>query len=157
MKNILVIFLIVLVIASCRKSNTISDVPKITFTSLTTTKYSSGKDSTGYLKFSYEDGDGDIGVLETDSLNLLNLFMTYYEKKNGVFVAPVLPYPGFNARIPNLTPKAKNKSISGDITRSLILPNGVTNDTIKFEVYIVDRANHKSNLIETSELIITTN
>ncbi|MEO8150067.1 MAG: hypothetical protein ABI723_20690 [Bacteroidia bacterium] len=156
MKNLWIAVILVLIFNGCRKSDNLSEIPKITFVSLTANQNSSGKDTLGILVFDYEDGDGDLGALSTDSLSLLNLFITFYEKKNGVFTAPVLPPPGFDARIPNLTPKAKNKSISGDITRTLLLPPGVIKDTIKFTVYLVDRANHKSNEIETSELVITT-
>lgn len=156
MKNIIVILLVLLISSSCRKASSISDIPKITFTSLTSIEYNTGKDSIGLLEFAYEDGDGDLGSLSTDSTSYRNLFVKYFVKENGVFTAPVL-LVGFDATIPNLTPKAKNKSISGDIAYSLILPPGVVSDTIKFEVYIIDRANHKSNVIETNELVITTN
>lgn len=141
--------------SGCKKSNNISEIPKITFQSLTGNKDATGKDTTATIVFDYEDGDGDLGSLSSDSVGYRNLFLKFFEKKNGIFIEPVLP-GSYDAQIPNLTPKAKNKSISGDITYSLLLPPGVTNDTIKLQVYIVDRANHKSNVIDTSELIITT-
>ena len=72
-----------------------------------------------------------------------------------IFIEPVLPL-SYDAKIPNLTPKAKNKSISGDVSYTILLPPAVINDTIKLRLYILDRANHKSNVIETTELIITT-
>jgi hypothetical protein len=155
MKKIIFASLVCIFFYACRKSNSISNIPKITFTSLVSIPYSSGKDSIAVLKFEYEDGDGDLGSLSSDSSGYRNLFVKYFVKQNGVFIAPVLPV-GFDAQIPNLTPKAKNKSISGDITYNLILPPGVVADTIKFEVYIIDRANHKSNVFETSSLIINT-
>ncbi|HQV00926.1 MAG: hypothetical protein JNK61_07400 [Bacteroidia bacterium] len=155
MKKLLFVLLIAISVYSCRKTSNISNIPKITFTSLTGIQYSSGKDSIAVLKFEYEDGDGDLGSLSSDSTGYRNLFVKYMIMQNGIYITPTLPV-GFDAQIPNLTPKAKNKSISGDITYNLILPPAAVSDTIKFEVYIIDRANHKSNVFETSPLIITT-
>jgi hypothetical protein len=156
MKKVLVLFLFAVVLVSCQKSKNLSDIPKITFNSLTTSKLSSGLDSTAVLNFDYEDGDGNIGsLLENPPPEYRNLFVSFFQLKNGVWNEPVLPV-GFDGVIPNLTPKAKDKAISGDITYNLILPPGAKNDTIRFTVYIVDRLNNKSNVITTSELVINT-
>ncbi len=155
MKNLWIVVVLMLMLYACRKSDNLSEIPKITYTSFDAYKNTVGKDTAALLVFEYEDGDGDLGSLPTDSSGYRNLFVRFFEKKNGVFIEPVLP-GSYNAQIPNLTPKAKNKSISGDISYSLLLPPAVTNDTIKLQVYIVDRANHKSNVIDTDELVITT-
>lgn len=155
MKNLWIVAVFALMFYACRKSDSISEIPKITYVSFTGYQDMSGKDTTAVVVFEYEDGDGDLGSLASDSLGYRNLFIRFFEKKNGVFVEPVLP-GDYNAKIPNLTPKAKNKSISGDISYSILLPPSVVKDTIKLELYIVDRANHKSNTLTTSELIITT-
>lgn len=153
MKNLIAVILIILILASCRKNSDVSIIPSITYKSLITYKYSDGKDSTGRLTFEYVDGDGDLG--SDDSTAPQNLFVKFLEKKNGVFTEPALPI-GFNVRIPSLTPKSRNKSISGEITYNLFLPPHVVNDTVKFQIYIVDRAGNKSNTIETGEISVTT-
>lgn len=156
MKKVLILFLLAVVFASCQKSKNLSDIPKITFNSLTASKLVSGLDSTAVLNFDYEDGDGNIGSLsENPPPEYRNLFVNFFQLENGVWKEPVLPV-GFDGVIPNLTPKAKDKAISGDITYNLILPPGAKSDTIRFTVYIVDRLNNKSNVITTSELVITT-
>jgi len=59
-----------------------------------------------------------------------------------------------NARIPVLTPDGSNKSIKGEIEDTLFIYNYESEfDTIMFEAYIVDRALHKSNTIETPIII----
>lgn len=156
MKKVLLSFILAAVFASCQKSKNLSDIPRITFNSLTASKYPSGLDSTAVLNFDYEDGDGNIGsLLENPPPEYRNLFVNYFLLVNGIWTEPVLPV-GFDAAIPNLTPKAKDKAISGDITYNLILPPNAKNDTIRFTVYIVDRLNNKSNVITTSELVINT-
>ncbi len=155
MKNLGIAAVLLVMFSSCRKSENISEIPKITYVSFESFKNLSGKDTAAVVVFEYEDGDGDLGSLSTDSAGYRNLFVKFFEKKNGVFVQPVLP-GSYDAQIPNLTPKAKNKSISGDISYSILLPPSVTNDTIKLSLYIVDRANHKSNEIETAAIVITT-
>ncbi len=156
MKKVLFLFFLVAVFASCQKSKNLSDIPRITFKTLIASKYITGLDSTAVLNFDYEDGDGNIGtLLENPPPEYRNLFVNYFQLVNGVWTEPVLPV-GFNAVIPNLTPKAKDKAISGDITYNLILPPNAKNDTIRFTVYIVDRLNNKSNIITTSELLINT-
>ena len=156
MKKVLFLFSLAVVFVSCQKSKNLSDIPRITFNSLTTSKLSSGLDSTAVLNFDYEDGDGNLGsLLEEPPPEYRDVFVNYFLKVNGVWTEPVLPV-GFDSWMPNLTPKAKDKAISGDITYNLILPNAAKDDTIRFTVYIVDRLKNKSNIITTSELVINT-
>ena len=110
----------------------------------------------GILQFSFTDGDGDIGLTQADTLPPydFNLYITYFEKQNGVYKKVDLPST-LNARIPVLTPSGNIKSIKGDIQDTLYVNNPAsTFDTIKFEVYIVDRALHQSNVIETPDIVV---
>lgn len=155
MKNLLILAAAFIWLSGCKKTNSISEIPRITFKSLIAHKDPAGKDTALVLTFEYEDGNGDLGKLNDDDTSK-SVFITLFEKKNGEFVALNL-VPPFDASMPNLTPKSRNKSISGEISDTITtLPPHVTNDTIKFEVYLVDRANNKSNTIVTNEIVINT-
>jgi hypothetical protein len=80
-----------------------------------------------------------------------NLFINYYELQNGDSVRVVISDSNeFNARIPMLTPRGSNKSISGIIEDTLFMYNyQSTFDTIMFDAYLVDRSLHESNVINT--------
>jgi hypothetical protein len=112
----------------------------------------------GVLKISFKDGDGDIGLYQSDvdPPYDFNLFIDYFEiqNKDTVRVYQVDPISGdtstFNARIPLLTPKGSDKSIKGEIEDTLFIYDPTSAfDTIMFKVYLVDRALHKSNVIQT--------
>ncbi|NNC85502.1 MAG: hypothetical protein HKN75_05425, partial [Bacteroidia bacterium] len=75
--------------------------------------------------------------------------------QNGVFVEVNLPIP-ITARIPDLTPVGKNKAIEGDIDMNMQLKPGAVFDTIRYEIYIVDRTLNHSNTVTTSEIVINT-
>jgi hypothetical protein len=107
----------------------------------------------GVFVISFKDGDGDIGLEGGDTIPPYdyNLFINYYELQNGDTVRVIISDSNeFNARIPILTPQGSNKSISGIIEDTLFMYNyNSTFDTIMFDAYIVDRALHKSNVINT--------
>ena len=126
----------------------------------------------GVLSFSFEDGDGDIGLNNGDTLYPYNasskyhynLIITYFEMQNGELTeVPILWFNPqtelydtltLSARIPNLTPLGINKAISGEIYDTLFIYNFSSSyDTIKFEAYIIDRALHESNIISTPLII----
>lgn len=112
----------------------------------------------GVLKISFKDGDGDIGLYQSDTAAPydFNMFIDYYEiqNKDTVEIFLVDPLNGdtstFNARIPILTPTGSDKSIKGDIEDTLFIYDPTSAyDTIMFKVYIMDRALHKSNVVTT--------
>jgi len=124
-------------------------------------------DNRGVLEFTYADGDGDIGLEDSDSLPPYeyNLFINYYEQQNGEFKQVYITYYNpeteqydtisLNARIPMLTPSGVHKSIKGTIQDTLFINNySSTYDTVKFECWIMDRALHESNHIFTPPIII---
>lgn len=112
----------------------------------------------GVLRISFKDGDGDIGLYQTDTAPPFdfNLFIKYFEiqNKDTVEIFLVDPASGdtstFNARIPILTPTGSNKSIKGEIEDTMFIYDPTSSfDTIMFEVYLMDRALHKSNVVTT--------
>jgi hypothetical protein len=158
---------------SCRKFEEFPVEPAIKFEDfLLEYNLETGKTERGVLIFSYTDGDGDLG-LDNDDLNppfnigspyYYNLIIKYFEKQNGTFVeVPLLVWNPdsarfdtltFNTRFPKLLPEIVDKPIKGVFNDTLFILNPLSSyDTIKFSAYIYDRALHKSNTIETPEIV----
>ncbi len=162
-KNIILLTLIAGVFYACKKKDVYPIIPEIKFENfLTITNAGQSFPERGVLIFSFTDGDGDIGLYQSDTLPPydFNLFISYFEIQNGdtveVFLTQTDPATGdidtlnFNGRIPILTPPGSNKSISGEVEDTIFIHNPASPfDTIMFKAYIVDRALHKSNTIST--------
>ncbi len=169
----ILLFLILLAMVSCRKPATYPIEPSIAFSNfLLELNPNTGKTERGVLEITYQDGDGDIGLNPQDTFPpfnfgspfYYNLIIKYFEKQNGTFVeVPLLSWNPdslrfdtltFNARIPNLTPKNGNKNIKGIIQDTLFINNPLSSfDTIRFSVYLYDRAMHKSNEVTTPAIV----
>jgi hypothetical protein len=141
-----------LLLISCSKEDTYPITPEITFTSLDKFKNNAQNDSI-VLTFGFTDGDGDIGSPKLDTLSR-DVFVKFYEMKDGVFVAFDDPFGAFNYRVPFLVPRGNNNSLKGDIVINVDYNPLQPNDTVKYEVYMRDRAGHKSNTI-VSNVIVT--
>jgi hypothetical protein len=150
---------LLLFVFSCKKQETYPDTPEIAFEDFVLLfNPASGNIERGVLKISFKDGDGDIGLHpdETEPPYDYNLFLKYFEIQNGdtnhvVIIDPVSgDTANFNARIPVLTPRGSVKAIKGTIEDTIFVYNPLSSfDTIMFEVYLVDRALNKSNVIQT--------
>jgi hypothetical protein len=162
-----------MVFPSCQKIEEFPDYPIIKYENFLL-EYNPATQRTerGVLIFSYTDGDGDLGLRSKDTLPpyhssgpyYYNLIINYFEKQNGEFVeVPLVSWNAedqkfdtltFNARFPDLTPIAGNLNIKGVFQDTLYIYNPLSQfDTIKFSVFIYDRALNKSNLIETPPIV----
>ncbi len=159
---IIIVLAGILLYSSCKKPETYSPIPAIAYVSFAKIQNSQGIDQKGILTFSFTDGDGDIGLSADDTTGAFSpgsqyyydLFVTYYEKQNGVYVPVVLPETN-NLRIPVVTPSGQNKSIKGTIDVNLFINNPTSvYDTIAYDVAICDRALHMSNKIRTPDIIV---
>lgn len=148
---ILIFFSMTIALTACLKKETASPVPLIEFKD-----FQANKD-TANLFINFTDGDGDIGLTQNDTVapNNYNCFITYFEKQKGIWVKKQLPFD-FNYRIPVINTSSKKKTIKGEI-KIAIKPYYYDPfskyDTIKYEIYIVDKALNKSNVITTREII----
>lgn len=171
--QLILVILLVAVLGSCKKVEKFPDVPRIEFLDFTKL-YNPDLEiyDRGVLRFSFEDGDGDIGLNNGDTMPPFNpgsdyhynLIITYFELQHGELVeVPILWFNpqteqydtlSLSARIPNLTPGGVNKAINGEIQDTLFIYNfNSVFDTIMFEAYIIDRALHKSNSISTPLIV----
>jgi hypothetical protein len=162
MKKAFLGIFILLLLASCFKKNKFPSAPKISFDSFEITGDSAR------LVFSFEDGEGDIGLednqisapYDLNSFYYYNLYLVYYEKKDVGGWQPGTDLAGDSIVFANrLRPiyTGKKKSISGtiDYTIEPIFYNLVSpdSDTIKYRILLIDRALNKSNWIETQEIV----
>jgi len=162
MRKVGALLLVLAIISGCKKTNEYPLIPSITFKSLTTTQDASGYDLGSHVIVTFTDGDGDIGYHnsgngypydDTSSIYYYNFVVKLQQKKVGIWNTDTFKLSG---RIPYLTPEGNNKALKGDIGMDIPLIKHVTNDTMRYEIFIYDRALHKSNVITTDEIVITT-
>lgn len=170
--KIIVVFVIshLILISSCLKVETYPNKPQIEYKSFEV------KSNGAEITISFTDGDGDIGLntsdtigkFEPNSFYYYNAYLEYYEKMNGEWVKGTADPSGnnfptadsivFKNRLPNITPVGQNKALKGDIKLTLEpnYYNPISNyrDSIKYKIFIIDRALNISNKVET-EVIIT--
>ncbi|MEQ8325125.1 MAG: hypothetical protein RIC15_04380 [Vicingaceae bacterium] len=173
-QNLMGILLLIL-FTSCLKREEFSEIPKIEYRSMTV----EGNDIE--LRISFTDGDGDIGFREgeeqfpfgpCDEYHYNLLIDPFYLKDGEYVIGTVLDYDskcypksspdtgyfpdtvGYYYRVAYLVPDGKDKSLEGDIyiTLNEVL-NEFPDDTIKFSIYLIDRALHRSNVVQTEALI----
>jgi hypothetical protein len=150
-----------LVSISCMKQENYPDVPEIGFADWVSFYDTGHYPGAAALTITFKDGNGDIGLNPEDTMPpynkngnyYYNYVITYFEKQNGTFVKVDL-YPPFSARIPVLTPDYPNKAIKGFIVDTLTMNPKPLFDTIRFELFIYDRALNKSNVVTTPDIVL---
>lgn len=165
MKYFISILLFISLTSSCLKPVSYPETPEITFTSFEIFDDGTG-DMDAQLKMKFTDGDGDIGLRQSDTTGVFcndsclynyNVFCEYYEKQNGDWVHIELPWQvfpqAFYYRIPDVSPTGQNPALSGEIKilMDTYYLSTYPGDTCRFEVHMVDRKLHHSNTITTSE------
>lgn len=159
---ILSIFIIAIILNSCKKQEEYPIEPIVKFKSFTKIPNTYGIDQEANLTIEFTDGDSDIGLAKDDTLPpfnygsefYYNYYLIYHEKINGEFVEVELENP-FHSRIPFVDTDVPGRGIKGEIDIKVFFNNlNSPNDTIKFTGYIYDRALHKSNTFETHEIIV---
>lgn len=152
------------VLAGCRKEEKFPDEPRIAYA-----RFEQFTDSSS-LTITFTDGDGDIGLSDTDvnppfdtgSTFYNNLFLKLEGRRNGEWETPPFDVD-LNYRIPYLTPTGQNKTLKGEI--SVALSNSVLAigqgtggsniyDAVRFEIKLVDRALHESNTALSGEILL---
>ncbi|MGP1445975.1 MAG: hypothetical protein ACTTKO_00390 [Candidatus Limimorpha sp.] len=161
-----------LLFCACRKRVEYLTGPQISYGGF---QYIIGEDSSftgeGILSLGYTDGDGDLGLDESDSIfpfgpmdaHYYNLIIDYRKYQHGDFVStPLLSWNAvtqsydtitFNARFKRLLDTEESKPISGTIEYKMLIQNPLSQgDTIRFAVKIFDRALHESNTVITETI-----
>ena len=158
------------VIFSCRKPPEYSNTPEISFLSISSQQIFD-QDNLAYvdsvsISVTFKDGDGDLGLDNSDIENsnvyvedyIFNYFINVYKKKNGEWEFIDFEAIGstpFHSRFPRLLPEGASP-IDGDLHFALTLIPSVLlkpNDSLRFEIDILDRELNRSNKITTDAIL----
>ena len=154
---------------SCLKPEAFPVEPAIDFVSF------EALGDSGVITFSFTDGDGDIGLgqeqlsppFDTSSYYYYNLYINYYEKMNGSWVRgtadplgnnfPTADSITYSYRLENITPIGQNKALRGEV-QIVMEPyffntSSNHNDSVRYEIMLIDRSLNHSNLLETPLIV----
>ncbi len=159
---ILSVLFIIMLQVSCEKPQEYSDIPEVTFKSLSVKK---GLDTLGNevfkfnLIFDFVDGDGNLGLSPYDTLGdfapgkpyYYNLHIDLYQKQDGVFTKD--EDVANNFRFQNISKTGtNNKLLKGEMNIDFELSKYPNKDTCCFKFYIFDRLLNQSNIEKTNEI-----
>lgn len=160
MRKGLLFVLVVVLLGSCLKHQDFPNRPDLEFIAFYANPAATSiGDSLGFVKLRFTDGDGDLGLGDGDTLGVFhlgqpyyyNLFIRYFEKHDGVYeeVIPSVDLP-LNVRFKRLTATGGNGALEGTMDVGVI---GSPSDTVRYEMYIVDRALNHSDTIVTPDIL----
>ena len=165
-KYLVIILIAVLALGSCRKIEQLSPVPHIEFTSFSifdTLDLLGNSAKGGRLKFYFEDGDGDLGLDAPtgNQVDTTNMFFTLL-RKTGENMVPAPdndPLKPSSYRIPYMERLGQNKILKGTISVTFLYTFYETGDfnIIRYDFFIKDRADNKSNIVSTCEIPLSVN
>jgi len=157
---------IFLTVFSCTKIEKMPAIPLIeyqTFEVFDSTDILGNPVKSGRLKFYFQDGDGDLGLQAPGNLaggaDSINLFLKLYRKSGDEYIEALPGDPLYPSgyRIPYMTRLGQNKLLKGTITVTMLYYGYLPSDTIKYDFYIKDRAEHRSNTDSTCVIILKNN
>ncbi len=152
---------------SCSREQTYPPVPFLEFKD-----YAVSQDNTqGLFTVKFTDGDGNVGLDDTDNYSPFdtasyyyhNFFINVFVKKNGVY-KPFTIYNTqtqnydtivFKYRIARIAPVSLNGSLKGEIQTAIdisLMRPYLVNDTVIFKALLYDRALNKSNIVSSNDI-----
>jgi hypothetical protein len=163
-KYLLLIFIVISFLGSCKKIEQLSAVPHIDFVNFTifdTTDILGNISKGGRLRFHFEDGDGDVGLNSPGSSqpDSTNLFVTLYRIKGGARIPAPQNDPIFPSsyRIPYMERLGRDKILKGTISVTFLYLFYSAADTVSYDFYITDRALNQSNVASTTDIVLSQN
>jgi hypothetical protein len=157
---------LLLFFSTCTKIEKMPAIPLIefqTFEVFDSTDILGNPVRSGRLKFYFQDGDGDLGLQSPENpgfdTDTVNLFLKLFRKSGDDYTEalPDDPLAPSGYRIPYMTRLGQNKLLKGTITVTMLYYGFTPSDTIKYEIFIKDRAGHHSNTVNTCEIILQDN
>lgn len=144
MKNILYLFILATIfyVQSCAEE-ALDTAPVISLVSMIPTTVKEYTDSI-IIVIQYNDNDGDIGIPDADK-NSLWIQDSRLDNPDEYFITPLAPLETDVSIEGQFRIKLKNTFKLGTATQEIT----------KFSIWLFDRAGNKSNILETTELIIT--
>ena len=176
LKYSLALVLFTFLVSSCREEPNYPPEPSITFDRIDQYTYTKNRITFDSLVVvvDFQDGDGNLGlrrspVNESDpdfqppfdqSSPYFNNFIANLQVKRGDIYVPY-PFPvsslNLNGRFPRLSPDDKNEALEGEIKYTLTnFSNDIFDprDTVRFEIFIYDRAMNKSNIVYSDDIVL---
>lgn len=160
---ITIIAILVLLLPSCFDNPNYPNEPVLTYDNFII------EGDSADLSFDFTDGDGDIGLTDSEiqppfnqgSYYHYNLYVQYWEKNDVLGWVPGYDANGdsiiFRYRIKPILEGNKEKALKGNISVSIepifYNPTSPDSDTVRYRVQLIDRALNKSNWMETDVII----
>lgn len=145
-----------LALSACNKLEEYDDRPIILESTYELEKNFAGLDTGLVLRFTYTDGDGNVGLSARDTIPPYdkNVMIDYYEKQGNDFVKILIPGTtdtlNFNSRIKEFGVGNPTKAeVSVKINIGVVIA-----DTVRFDYYILDKALNKSNVVSTGAIAL---
>lgn len=164
-KGLIFLVLGVFALSSCYKEPEFSFTPAIEFDSITKDirldQFTGAKKDSIIVSVKFRDGDGDLGfnaeeigskVSQTD----YNFVVKSFRKTKGIF-AQFNTFETLSGFYPRLKTDDKIGPIEGKLSYRIEIETAfwpVKRDTVKFEIYIKDRAGNRSNAVETTPIVL---
>ncbi|MCB0477126.1 MAG: hypothetical protein R2799_04160 [Crocinitomicaceae bacterium] len=158
-----ILAILVLLLPSCFDNPNYPDEPVLTYHSFTI------EGDSADLSVDFTDGNGDIGLSESEtqapynvgSYYYYNLYVQYWEKHDVLGWIPGKDLNGdsiiFKYRIDRILDGNKEKALKGNISVSIepifYNPTSPNSDTIKYRIQLIDRALNKSDWVFTDPII----
>ncbi len=143
MRTIITMALIAGCISGCKKEEVMPSAPAIAFVSMSAQSVHEF-DERVTVRFSYTDGDGDLGQEDPDNYTLW------------VKDARLDGTDGYH--IPPLAPEDAEVPIQGELEvelNTLFLLGNSGQEETQYTMYVIDRAGNRSNVFTTGTIIIT--
>ncbi len=159
-KTFSIICLLGMLFSACSHKSNYSNIPAITYNSFTCfcDAAKPTQSDSAYLRVNFTDGDGDIGYPTSDASAPNDFFVIPTIDSSGIFTPLIVndTILTFKYHIPYITPSGTDKSLNGIIQinlenlvqqiSGLTIPNHNTH-IFQFQVWIMDRAGNKSNIL----------
>ena len=132
-----------ILLAGCKKEEVMPTTPEIALVSVSAQEVTKFQDHVT-VRFSYKDGDGDLGQTDPDDYTLW------------VKDARLEGSDGYH--IPPLAPAGSEVPIQGEFTvelNALFLLGNSGQEQTTYTMYVVDRAGNSSNQFTTGTIVIT--
>jgi hypothetical protein len=144
MRNVFTLVVIAVLLAGCKKEEVMPSAPEIAFVSMSTQNVQEFEERVT-VRFSYKDGDGDLGQSDPDNYTLW-VKDARLEGTDGYHIPPLAPE---DAEVP----------IQGELEvelNALFLLGNSGQEETSYTMYVVDRAGNRSNEFTTGTITITT-
>lgn len=171
-----VLFLLAPLVSSCREEPSYPDEPSISFDRVDQYTYTKNRITFDSLVVvvDFQDGDGNLGLrrspegegdpdfqgsFDQSSPYFNNFFVNLQVKRGDIYV----PYPfaseflNLNGRFPRLARDDRHEVLEGEIKYTLTnFSNDIFDprDTVRFEIFIYDRALNKSNMVYSDDVVL---